>query len=109
MKKALLSSFISILFSLQSFSQLLSWAPDFIQESSDPVVITVDASKGNHGLFNYNAPADVYVHTGVITSLSTSNSDWKYVKFNQNFNQPNPALLATSLGSNKWQLQLQAE
>jgi Secretion system C-terminal sorting domain/Carbohydrate-binding module 48 (Isoamylase N-terminal domain) len=103
MKKALPGSLILIFFSLQSFSQLLSWTPNFIQENSDPVVITVDATKGNHGLLNYNATSDVYIHTGVITNLSTGNSDWKYVKFNQNFNQPNPALQAAYLGTNKWQ------
>ena len=100
MKKSLLSFFI-ILFSVQSFSQLLSWTPDFAQESTTSFTITVDANKGNQGLLNYN-PADVYVHIGVITNLSTGASDWKYVKFNQNFSQPNPALQATSLGNNKW-------
>ena len=50
MKKTLLGSFILLFFSFQSFSQLLSWSPDFIQESSTPVVITMDATKGNQGL-----------------------------------------------------------
>jgi 1,4-alpha-glucan branching enzyme len=94
---------IAILISFQSYSQLLTWSPDFIDDNSTPVVITVDAAKGNHGLLNYNSTSDVYVHTGVITNLSSSNTDWKYVKFNQNFNQPNPALQAIYLGSNKWQ------
>jgi 1,4-alpha-glucan branching enzyme len=103
MKKALLGSFILIFFSLQSFSQLLSWTPDFIQEGSTPVVITVDATKGNQGLLNYTPTTDVYVHTGVITNFSTTSSDWQHVKFNQNFNLPNPALQAVYLGANKWQ------
>ena len=42
MKKALLS-FILVFFSLQGFSQLLSWTPDLIQEISTTVVSTVDA------------------------------------------------------------------
>ena len=100
--KRLLLLLIILLSYRQSFSQLLSWNPAFTQESSDPVVITVDATKGNQGLLNYTPTNDVYVHTGVITNLSTGPSDWKYVKFNQNFNTPNPALQATSLGSNKW-------
>src|SRR5688572_33032912 len=103
MKKVLLSSFILLFFSFQSFSQLLSSTPDFPQESSTPVVITVDAAKGNQGLLNYTPTSDVYVHTGVITNLSTGSTNWKYVKFSQNFNTPNPALLATYLGNNKWQ------
>lgn len=100
MKKALLGSFILIFFSLQSFSQLLSWTPDFIQESSTPVVITVDATKGNQGLLNYTPTSDIYVHIGVITNLSTGSSDWKYVKFT--WGTTNPLAQATSLGSNKW-------
>ena len=102
MKKGLLILFIG-LFSVTGNAQLLSWSPLFPKESSDPVVITVDASKGNSGLNNYANTSDVYVHTGVITSASTSNSDWRYVKYNQNFNTTNPLLQATYLGSNKWQ------
>ncbi len=102
MKKVLLACCI-VLFSLQSFSQLLSWSPNFPVESTSTFTITVDAAKGNQGLLNYTPTTDVYVHTGVITNQSTSSSDWKHVKFNQNFNQPNPALQATYLGSNKWQ------
>ena len=101
--KRLLLLLMVVLLCQPSFSQLLTWTPAFVQESSDPVVITVDASKGNQGLLNYTPVSDVYVHTGVITNLSTNPSDWKYVKFNQNFNLPNPALQATSLGGNKWQ------
>lgn len=67
MKKYLLS--ISIfLFSLQSFSQLLCWAPVFPEESTTSFTITEDA-KGNKGLLNYNS-SDVYVHIGLMTSLS---------------------------------------
>ena len=99
MKKIYLFFFL-ILFSFQSFSQLLSWAPDFIQEGSTPVVITMDATKGNQGLLNYAPFTDVYVHIGVITNLSTSSSDWKYVPFT--WGTTNPLAQATSLGSNKW-------
>ncbi len=84
-------------------AQLLSWTPSFPTENdaAQTLVITVDGSKGNKGLLNYTA-SDVYVHTGVITNLSANATDWKYVKFNQNFNQPNAQLQATSLGNNKW-------
>ncbi|MEO8855037.1 MAG: alpha-amylase family glycosyl hydrolase, partial [Ginsengibacter sp.] len=102
MKKGLL--FLTILFfPIQSFSQLLSWSPDFPMESSTPVTITVDASYGNKGLLSYTPTSDVYVHTGVITNKSTGPGNWQHVKFNQNFNTPNPALQATYLGNNKWQ------
>jgi len=84
-----------------SHAQLLTITPPFPTDTSSITVI-VDCSKGNQGLFNYANTNAVYVHTGVITNLSTSPADWKYVKFNQNFNQPNPLLLATYLGNNKY-------
>src|SRR5947208_2312730 len=101
MKRLLLV--ILLLVSRDGFSQLLTWTPDFPQETTGSVVITMDATKGNQGLLNYTPTTDVYVHTGVITNLSTSPTDWKYVKFSQNFNLPNPALQATYIGNNKWQ------
>ena len=79
MKKTILFACMLLLICFQSFSQLLSWSPNFIQESSTPVVITMDATKGNEGLLNYTPVTDVYVHIGVITNMSTSSSDWKYV------------------------------
>ncbi len=102
MKKWLLALVVCIS-SLVTHAQLLSWTPLFLTEN-DPaqtLVIIVDASKGNKGLLNHT-PGDVYVHTGVITNLSVNATDWKYVKFNQNFNQPNALLQATSFGNNKW-------
>jgi len=81
-------------------AQLLSWTPEFFGDNAN-ITITMDASLGNRGLFGHTA-SDVYVHTGVITSASTTPSDWKYVKFNQNFTTPNPSLQATSLGNNRW-------
>lgn len=98
MKKCLLF-FTILFFSFQSFSQLLSWTPDFPTESSTPVTITVDANYGNKGLLNYN-PSDVYVHIGVITNLSSNSGDWKYVK--TTWGTTDPAAKATSLGNNKW-------
>lgn len=102
MKKLLLTIVVSIA-GIVTKAQLLSWTPSFPTENdaAQTLVITLDASKGNKGLLNYT-PGDVYVHTGVITNLSISATDWKYVKFNQNFNQPNVQLQATSLGNNKW-------
>ena len=99
MKKFLLP-LIFLGFAFQGFSQLLSWTPDFIQETSNPVVITMDANYGNRGLLNYAPTSDVYVHIGVITNLSTSSSDWRYVT--SVWGTTNPLFQATSLGNNKW-------
>lgn len=91
---------ICLLLFKNSNSQLLSWSPDFLQETSSSVQITLDASKGNQGLFNYSNTTDVYVHIGCITNLSTSSSDWKYVKFT--WGTTNAAAQAANIGSNLW-------
>ncbi|MEP7080115.1 MAG: alpha-amylase family glycosyl hydrolase [Ginsengibacter sp.] len=101
MKKFTLS--LIILFSLNGYAQLLSWTPSFATESANPFVITVDGSRGNKGLNGYN-PTDVYVHIGVITSLSTGPSDWKYVK--TTWGTTDPTYRAQPLGSNKWSFTL---
>ncbi len=104
--KKIFTLFLAALFvSFCAPAQLLTWTPDFAKDN-DNISITVDATKGNQGLNNYTPVSDIYIHTGVITNLSTSPTDWRYVKFNQNFNQPNPQLQATSLGSNKWKFDI---
>ena len=100
MKKVLLPV-ILVLFSLNSFCQLLSWTPTFIQEGSDPVTIIMDATKGNQGLLNYTPTSDVYVYTGVITTSSTTSSDWKHVLYSS-FSTGPAIAQCTYLGSNKW-------
>lgn len=57
---------------------LISTNPVFPQ-ADQGVTITFNALMGNGGLAGYE-DGDVYAHIGVITSESTSTSDWKYVK-----------------------------
>ena len=52
MKKFLLP--FLLLFIIKANAQLLSWTPDFIQESSTPVTIIMNATYGNNGLLNYH-------------------------------------------------------
>ena len=47
-------------------------------EQDDAVLVYFDATKGTGGLIDYEG--DIYAHTGVITSESSGNSDWKHVK-----------------------------
>jgi 1,4-alpha-glucan branching enzyme len=91
-----------LMLAIASNAQLLSWTPDFIQDNgSANTTITCDASKGNQGLLNYTA-SDVYVHIGVITNLSTSQTNWKYVPVFCVWGTTNASAKATSLGNNKW-------
>jgi hypothetical protein len=55
--------------------------------ADQPVTIFFDATQGTGGLANCSC--NVYLHTGVITNLSNSSSDWKYVV--TTWGQANPA------------------
>ncbi len=90
-----------VITALSSKAQLLTTSPALIQETSTPIVITADATKGNQGLLNYTPTTDVYVHIGVITSKSTTPSDWKYLPFTS-FTTATPAANCAYLGNNKW-------
>jgi hypothetical protein len=93
---------IFLLFALNAKSQLLSWTPTFITDTSTNVSIICDASQGNQGLFNYTPVTDVYVHIGLITSKSASSSDWKHVPAFSTWGTTNTQIQCVSLGNNKW-------
>lgn len=63
------------------FARLLAaqivWTDPVFPTPNLPVTIYFDALQGTAGLANCNC--DVYLHTGLITSKSTSPSDWRYV------------------------------
>lgn len=63
--------------SLAVSSQVVTTNPVFAL-ASGPVVITFHADRGDMGMKDYTGD-DVYAHTGVITNLSSGQSDWKYV------------------------------
>lgn len=72
----------------------------FFCGDQDSITITFDATQGNGALNNFTGP--VYAHTGVITNLSTSNSNWRYVK--SAWGVANAAVLMTALGNNKYSI-----
>jgi len=82
--------------------RLLNWSPEFPVDNSN-LNFTVDCAKGNQGLLNFEGgnSANIYVHVGVITNLSTGPADWRYVKFT--WGTADPLAHATPLGSNKYQ------
>jgi hypothetical protein len=65
--------------------------------ADDQVTITFDATQGNGALAGVGP---VYGHFGVITNLSTSPTDWKYVQTTWAVN--NAAAQMTSAGTNLW-------
>ncbi len=82
-----------------SFGQLVVSDPAFPTDNQS-VTITFDASLGSGGLAGYTG--DVYAHTGVITNLSSSASDWRYVKTNWGENTPETKL--TNIGTDLYTL-----
>src|ERR1035437_3163867 len=86
MKKFLL---LLLLFAGLTNAQLITWQPYFAKDS-DSLYVYFDATQGNKGLLNY--AGDVYAHTGVITNLSTTSHDWKYVKTTWGVNTPDTKL-----------------
>ncbi len=81
--------------------QLVSTNPQFPMESS-ALEITFNAVGGNQALLNY--AGDVYVHTGVITNLSSNDADWKYTKTSWGTNTPETKLTRT--GTNTYTLSI---
>lgn len=94
---------VAMLGSIVLRAQLLTWTPPFPEEAatSQTFTITLDATKGNKGLLDYSNTGDVYVHIGVITNKSSSQTDWKYSKFT--WGTTNAAAKATYVSANKWQ------
>jgi 1,4-alpha-glucan branching enzyme len=82
-------------------AQVITTTPVFPIDN-DSVVVIFDAALGSGGLNNVAPP--IYAHTGVITNLSTSGSDWKYVVAGWGVNLPKA--LMTPLGNNKYKLVL---
>lgn len=93
MKKLLFFLFV-IFISVKS--QVITWTPQFATQY-DSITVIFDATKGTGGLAGYTG--DVYAHTGVITNLSTSGTDWRYVKTTWGQNTPETKLerIATNL------------
>jgi glycosidase len=93
------------LLSLLSFAfasaQLVITNPVFPNQTST-VTLTYDAAKGNGALKDVTGA--VYAHAGLITSLSTSPSDWKFVQ--GTWGTADAKMLMTSIGNNKFTLNI---
>jgi 1,4-alpha-glucan branching enzyme len=100
MKKSLLL-FMGCWLALMANAQIIVTNPAIItRDYSGEIEIVYDASLGNGGLKDYTG-TDVYAHTGVITSESTSSSDWKHAPA---WKDNSPKYLLSKLGDNKWKL-----
>lgn len=96
-------AFFQLTFALLSFSlaaQIVVTNPVIItRDYRGEIEVIFDASLGTGGLRNYTGTDGVFAHTGVITSSSTSNSDWRYAPV---WGDNSPKFQLTPLGNNKW-------
>jgi len=81
-------------------AQVVSILPIFPQQTQN-VVITFDATKGNAALIG---ESNVFAHTGVITNLSSTPNEWRFVQGNWGTNDQKVKM--TFLGDNKFQLSI---
>ena len=82
-------------------AQVVSFEPNFATQY-DSVTIYFDATQGNGALEGFSGR--VFLHTGVITSESSSGSDWKYVPAGWESYPAN--LEAEQVGENRWKFSL---
>ena len=79
-------------------AQVVSIDPPFPSQN-DSVTVTYNATLGNGALVGV---VPVYAHTGVITTTSTSSTDWQHVQGNWGVADPN--VVMTPLGNNLHQI-----
>lgn len=102
MKKTTLLIAIGLMVSIWSWAQVITSNPTFVTKDYNGVIeIIYDATKGTAGLKDYTGTDGIYAHTGVITNLSTGDSDWKHAP---TWLDNSAKYKLTSLGSNKWKL-----
>ena len=82
-------------------AQIITSNPVFFNQETPNIEIIFNASLGNGGLKGFSG--EMYAHTGLITSKSTSNSDWKYAPA---WGDNSDKYKMTSLGNDRWSLTL---
>jgi len=101
MKKTTLTLLV-LLLTVTAWAQIITTSPTFVTQSSGTTIdIIYDASLGTAGLKDYAGTDGVYAHTGVITTGSSTSSDWKHAP---TWGDNSAKYKMTSLGNNKWKL-----
>lgn len=101
MRKSLLLLCVSI-FTLLAGAQIIVTNPAFVtKDYTGQIEVIYDATKGTAGLKDYAGADGVYAHTGVITTASATDKDWKHAP---TWGDNAAKYKMTSLGNNKWKL-----
>lgn len=93
MKKLFLLASYCLIFS--GLSAQIVWTEPAFPTQDDEVILYYDATQGNGGLVG---TTPVYIHTGVITSLSPTPTSWQHVQ--GNWGQADANVLMSPLGNN---------
>lgn len=91
--------FISVFQLNIAIAQLIQISPENPNTNSN-ITVTFDASEGNSSLLGFSG--DVYTYTGVITSESFGDWDWKHVR--NDWGVVNPNTLMTKIGDDLYQI-----
>ncbi|MFQ6677478.1 MAG: alpha-amylase family glycosyl hydrolase [Fidelibacterota bacterium] len=86
----------------QTINAQVVYSDPFYAMEGDSITVYFDATEGDQGLMGFSG--DIWAHTGVITTNSTSPGDWKYVKTNWGENTDDTQL--TPLGNDLWKLDI---
>jgi oligosaccharide 4-alpha-D-glucosyltransferase len=110
LKYKALSGFLSLVFLLlitaaflqPVYAQLITTVPEN-PGVDDEITLVFNAAEGNRALFDYQG--DVYFHTGLITSASLDQTDWKKVV--GNWGTADERVKMTPLGNNLFEFRIQ--
>lgn len=101
MKKSILL-FLSGVLSFAVTAQIIVTNPAFVTRDYAGVIeVIYDASLGQTALKDYTGADGIYAHTGVITTASLTDTDWKHAP---TWGDNAAKYKLTSLGNNKWKL-----
>ena len=103
MKKSITTSLLLLFISLTCWAQIITTTPTFVTQNSGAIDIIYDASLGTAGLKDYTGTDGIYAHTGVITTASSSATDWKHAP---TWGDNSAKYKLTSLGNNKYKLSI---
>ena len=84
-------------------SQIVTTKPSIIQPSTTDIILTYHADLGNKGLQGQKPENPIYAHVGLITSNSTSPSDWKYAT---SWGDNSEKYRMTYVDNDTWQLRI---
>lgn len=88
-------------FAMALSAQTVTTEPAILTEADNSVTITFHSDGGNRAL--YGTTADVYAHTGLITSSSKNVSEWKH---SPSWGDNSPKYKLTPAGNDTWTLKI---